>query len=135
MDDDSAHFQAKEFEGIPSEWHETVKVMNPETQRVKLYFRCKYEGCGQQFSKSCNLRDHFRKHTKMRPFNCHLCGKTFTQSGNLGRHLRNVHKQERIVPRITRASNENDIFKIHRVQDCQRFKLLYIKKQSFLAGR
>ena len=59
--------------------------------RVKLYFKCRHSGCGSIFKKSCNLRDHFRKHTGQRPFTCPKCRKTFTQSGNLGRHLKNVH--------------------------------------------
>jgi len=59
--------------------------------RVKLYFKCRHSGCGSIFKKSCNLRDHFRKHTGQRPFTCPKCLKTFTQSGNLGRHLKNVH--------------------------------------------
>jgi hypothetical protein len=55
--------EIKHFEGIPNEWHETIKVWNRETKRTKLYFRCKYTGCESVFRKSCNLRDHFRKHT------------------------------------------------------------------------
>lgn len=87
--------ESKTFEGIPHSWHQTIKVRNPDTMRVKLYFRCRHSGCGSIFKKSCNLRDHFRKHTGQRPFTCPKCYKTFTQSGNLGRHLKNVHS----VPR------------------------------------
>jgi len=88
---DTARSKHKTFEGIPKQWHQTIRVKNPETQRVKLYFKCRYPNCGSVFKKSCNLRDHFRKHTGMRPFKCPFCHKTFTQSGNLGRHLKNVH--------------------------------------------
>lgn len=83
--------QSKTFDGIPKEWHQTIRVKNPQTQRVKLYFKCRHPGCNSTFKKSCNLRDHFRKHTGQRPFTCPRCHKTFTQSGNLGRHLKNVH--------------------------------------------
>lgn len=82
---------SKTFEGIPNDWHQTIKVRNRDTMRVKLYFKCRHSGCGSIFKKSCNLRDHFRKHTGQRPFTCPKCKKTFTQSGNLGRHLKNVH--------------------------------------------
>lgn len=71
-------FAPKHFEGIPEEWHETIKIKNPHTQRVKLFFKCKYPGCTSTFKKSCNLRDHFRKHTGLRPFSCPKCHKTFT---------------------------------------------------------
>jgi uncharacterized C2H2 Zn-finger protein len=70
-------------------------VRNPDTQRIKLYFKCMYPSCDSVFKKSCNLRDHFRKHTGQRPFVCQQCNKTFTQSGNLGRHLKNVHNFSR----------------------------------------
>ena len=85
----------KKFDGIPVEWHQTIKVYNRETKRAKLYFQCKFAGCDSIFRKSCNLRDHFRKHTATRPFLCDICNKQFTQSGNLGRHLKNVHGQNR----------------------------------------
>ena len=55
--------QSKSFPGVPSEWHETIQVRHVTKQRVKLYFRCRHEGCKSMFKKSCNLRDHFRKHT------------------------------------------------------------------------
>lgn len=99
---DSGRNKHKTFEGIPKQWHQTIRIKNPDTQRVKLFFKCKYPGCGSMFKKSCNLRDHFRKHTGMRPFSCQFCHKTFTQSGNLGRHLKNVHD-------ITRDPNEEDM--------------------------
>lgn len=70
--------ESKTFEGIPSNWHQTIKVRNHETMRVKLYFKCRHRGCGSIFKKSCNLRDHFRKHTGQRPFTCPKCKKTFT---------------------------------------------------------
>lgn len=55
--------ESKQFPGVPGEWHETIQVRNRLNQRVKLYYRCRHEGCKSMFKKSCNLRDHFRKHT------------------------------------------------------------------------
>ena len=72
------HIESKIFSGVPREWHETVQVKHLKTQRVKLYFKCKHAGCKSVFKKSCNLRDHFRKHTGQRPFTCAMCLKTFT---------------------------------------------------------
>lgn len=54
---------SKTFKGVPSEWYETIQVKYQKSQRVKLYFRCKHFNCKSVFKKSCNLRDHFRKHT------------------------------------------------------------------------
>lgn len=54
---------SKTFKGVPASWHQTIKVRNPDTQRIKLYFKCMYPECDSVFKKSCNLRDHFRKHT------------------------------------------------------------------------
>mmetsp|Transcript_42645 Transcript_42645/g.56306 ORF Transcript_42645/g.56306 Transcript_42645/m.56306 type:complete len:127 (-) Transcript_42645:1104-1484(-) len=70
--------ESKTFQGVPPEWHETIQVKHLVSQRVKLYFRCRHTGCKSVFKKSCNLRDHFRKHTGQRPFTCILCQKTFT---------------------------------------------------------
>ena len=70
--------QQRSFDGIPNEWHRTIKVFNEDTKRVKLYFQCKFAGCDAIFRKSCNLRDHFRKHTATRPFICEICHKEFT---------------------------------------------------------
>jgi uncharacterized Zn-finger protein len=64
---------SKTFQGIPNDWHQTIKIRNPTTQRIKLYFKCMYPDCGSVFKKSCNLRDHFRKHTGSRPFTCTYC--------------------------------------------------------------
>ena len=87
----------KHFEGIPEEWHEVYEVGCDDKRRIKLFLRCKYPGCSSVFNKSCNLRDHFRKHTAQRPYKCELCPKSFTQSGNLGRHYKNIHKINRVV--------------------------------------
>jgi len=87
--------ESKTFRDIPKDWHETIQVRNLKTERVKLYFKCRHSGCKSVFKKSCNLLDHFRKHTGQRPYVCAICKKNFTQSGNLGRHLKNVHKVSR----------------------------------------
>ena len=65
----------KGFPNIPDEWYTVYLHYNPKTKKNKIYFEC---FCGKLFSKSCNIRDHFRKHNGDRPFSCHLCSKDFT---------------------------------------------------------
>ena len=77
------------FKGVPSSWYE-IKRTNQ-----KLHYKCKVDNCTSEFTKSCNLRDHFRVHTKDRPYQCPVCDKKFTQSGNIGRHMKNLHKIDR----------------------------------------
>ena len=60
--------KSKTFEGVPEEWHQVIRQKNPDTQKTKLFFKCNIAGCKSVFKKSCNLRDHFRKHTGERPF-------------------------------------------------------------------
>ena len=73
-----------------------------------------YPDCNSVFKKSCNLRDHFRKHTGQRPFSCKFCNKTFTQSGNLGRHLKNVHHSSR---RDDKPISKNEYYQTINDQD------------------
>ena len=56
-----------------------------------MLFRCRADHCKKMFKKSCNLRDHFRTHTGIRPFSCKHCKKTFTQKSNCKRHMATVH--------------------------------------------
>lgn len=60
---DSFEGQQSSALNYPSQWHQTIKVHNPHTKRVKQFFKCNFDGCNSVFRKSCNLRDHFRKHT------------------------------------------------------------------------
>jgi hypothetical protein len=96
------------FTDIPKQWYRIERILNHKTQRTKLLFKCKIEGCSSVFKKSCNLRDHFRKHTGDRPFKCSFCKKTFTQSGNLGRHLKNVHHASRKSRKIKEDLTDNE---------------------------
>lgn len=66
------------FKDTPEDWHSVIRVKNPETERNHLFFKCNHPGCRSVFKKSCNLRDHFRKHTGLRPFQCLICKKNFT---------------------------------------------------------
>ena len=70
--------------------HRYEIVENPERGSVKnsrLYI-CKYDNCGKTFTKTWNLVDHFRIHTKEKPFICEGCNKKFSQKCNLKRHIK-----------------------------------------------
>ena len=56
-----------------------------------MLFKCRAGNCKKLFKKSCNLRDHFRTHTGLRPYNCEFCRRTFTQKSNCKRHMVTVH--------------------------------------------
>ena len=53
--------------------------------------------CGHAFATSSNLAKHRRTHTGDRPYNCTTCGKAFSQSGDLTTHVR-THTGDRPTP-------------------------------------
>ena len=76
---------------IPSNWYKIFKVINPSSQKPNMHFKCLFNGCNKVFKKSCNLKDHFRKHTGERPFKCNVCLNAFSQLGNLKKHKLIIH--------------------------------------------
>ena len=88
------------FKGIPKEWFCTIKVVNPQSNKTNLNYKCLINGCNKLFKKSCNLKDHFRKHTGVRPFQCQICHRYFTQIGNLKKHQIIIHGNNE-EPKIT----------------------------------
>ena len=84
----------KGFKAIDKSMCQTIRVMNPKTNRYKRTFKCLVEGCERTFAKSCNMAVHLRKHTGAKPYTCPHCPKMFSQSGILSRHLKNVHKNQ-----------------------------------------
>ncbi|GAA35545.1 Zinc finger protein 516 [Clonorchis sinensis] len=50
--------------------------------------------CGKPFLRKDSLDEHFRAHSKERPFECNLCGSKFTLACNLKKHQRQLHSAE-----------------------------------------
>ncbi|CAG0897723.1 unnamed protein product [Cyprideis torosa] len=57
-------------------------------QETSLHF------CEKLFTRSADLKVHYRVHTNERPFECHICAKRFTSSSTLKKHTR-THTGER----------------------------------------
>ena len=70
--------QKKHFKGIPDDWHETIRVPNYHSNRVKLEFKCVYNNCNRVFTKSCNLKAQFSVHSRKKTYECHLCHMKYT---------------------------------------------------------
>ncbi|KAI5704952.1 hypothetical protein M8J75_010393 [Diaphorina citri] len=52
---------------------------------------CPHEECKHREIRRENLKAHLLTHSKVKRFQCELCGKSFAQARNLDRHLESVH--------------------------------------------
>jgi hypothetical protein len=77
-DEDDDLKSKKGFKAISKDMCETIRVLNPKTNRHKRFFKCKVDGCGRTFAKSCNMQVHLRKHTGDKPYFCPHCPKMFS---------------------------------------------------------
>lgn len=62
-------------------------MINMVTGRRNQVLKCKV--CGLQSTKSFEIENHVRRHSKSRPFICNKCGFSFTTQGNKTRHQAN----------------------------------------------
>lgn len=51
-------------------------------------YKCNWAGCIWKFARSDELTRHYRKHTGIKPFKCHLCQRSFSRSDHLSLHMR-----------------------------------------------
>ncbi|CAG0901041.1 unnamed protein product, partial [Cyprideis torosa] len=76
--------------------------------------------CKKLFTRSADLKVHYRVHTNERPFECNLCRKQFTDSSNMLKHNHPLFSIELVrwknMTRIFRRNIESLRFLIHCVQ-------------------
>ncbi|KDQ54389.1 hypothetical protein JAAARDRAFT_160917 [Jaapia argillacea MUCL 33604] len=72
------------------------QVMTPGVRRASINrrknpgnFICDW--CSETFTRSSNLRDHYRAHNRERPYPCSTCEQTFTRRSDMRRHARAKH--------------------------------------------
>ena len=89
--DNSQYFEKKMLEGISGDMFDIIEAWNPETNRMNSHYKCLFRGCNNYFKKVSNFRNHFKKHTGVKPFVCTFCSRSFSQKGNLHRHEECMH--------------------------------------------
>lgn len=55
-----------------------------KTGRNNQVLKCNF--CHKVFEKKCNVVDHLRSHSGLKPYSCKHCGQLFTVLGNRDRH-------------------------------------------------
>ena len=68
--------------------YECKYYLNEETNRRNRVLVWKFNNCGREFTKTWGLMEHYRVHTKERPFSWPNCNTRFTQKGSLIKHMR-----------------------------------------------
>lgn len=66
-------------------------VMHAKTHSVKTVF-CPEPGCKFSCYLQSQLRQHIRKHSGEKPFQCAKCGRCFARSNDMKNHVLNVHE-------------------------------------------
>jgi len=86
-----SNFTPKSFTDFPKHRYQIIQLRHKVSQKKLMLFKCRAKNCKKMFWKSCNLRDHLRKHTGKRPFKCLHCPRAFTQNSNCRRHMIDMH--------------------------------------------
>ena len=65
-----------------------TEIRTTATGRPQTIYIWKYDDCKKEFLRTCNLLDHMRMHSGIKPNMCDFWGKGFTQKSNLRKHLK-----------------------------------------------
>lgn len=66
---------------------------NSVTGRKNKIYVCTYPDCKREFYKKWNCTEHYKTHTKEKPFECFVCGMYFAQKGSLFKHIKAKSKR------------------------------------------
>ena len=72
---------------VPEGSYIKKKLLRSETQRMNTTLVCGFDGCDKEFAKKCNMLDHLRTHSGVKPYSCKQCGKAFKQRAQLYKHF------------------------------------------------
>lgn len=70
---------------------QSALVMHVKTHSVKTVF-CPEPGCKFSCYLQSQLRQHIRKHSGEKPFQCAKCGRCFARSNDMKNHVLNIHE-------------------------------------------
>lgn len=94
------------YNTIPEDMYQVDKIYNSSTKRFKKYYRCTFGDCSYVFDQFWNLKNHYRTHTKERPFQCRICEKRYGQMSIMVKHLISVHKMQPYLEGKDRVSKQ-----------------------------
>ena len=80
--------KSKYLEMISECSYECKYYVNPKSNRKNRVLVWKFPGCNREFTKTWGLKEHYRVHSKEKPFECHKWGTRFTQKGSLLKHIK-----------------------------------------------
>nr|CAD7207324.1 unnamed protein product [Timema douglasi] len=99
----------------------TPSSSNKSTLVKQEIFKC--NDCNKCFSRKQNFVEHYRVHSKLKPYTCKECGKGFSTSSNLKRHV-TIHRNGQIKYKcdkcgtlFNQADHLSEHLHVHRTPD------------------
>ena len=98
-------------------------------------YECSFEGCHKKFKAKGHLTDHMKIHSKIKPFQCKICGGKYTRSSTLKIHS---YTHMNVKPfkcpfkdcdrGFTEKGNMQIHMRTHKKDKCKKKKKLILKK-------
>lgn len=81
------------FDGCPQTFRERRQMFAHAGKEHDLkQYEC--ELCKRRFAIKCNLKNHYRLHTRIKPFQCKLCDREFNRKTKLRLHMQVIHGED-----------------------------------------